>query len=71
MLSGAALGALFGAVFALLFWIGVRTGFDRLNQGMFTSVGAALLLVICLWADGWVLTAVLGFVATVAGLSRL
>ncbi len=71
MLIEAAAGALIGLVFAILFWIGVRTGLDRVNQGMFTTLGAALMLVCCLWADGWLLTAVLAFIAAVAGLTRL
>lgn len=71
MLSDAALGGLIGAGFALAFWAGVKSGLDRLNQGMFSTVGGALMLAVCLWTDGWLLTAVLGFVAAMAGLSRL
>lgn len=66
MLSEALRGLLIGGGFGLLIWALVLTGIERLNQGLVGSAGLAALVAVCLWADGWILTAIPGFVAVTA-----
>lgn len=71
MLSAALIGLAIGGVFALIFVAAVRLGIERMNQGLLSSAGLLALVACCLWADGWVLAGVLGFVLGLGLLLRI
>ena len=64
-------GLAVGAGLALAFWLLTALRLDRLNQGLPGSVGLVALIAMCLAWDGWILVAILGFVAAMVALIQL
>lgn len=71
MLTEALTGAALGAVVALIFRGLTALKLDRINQGLAGSIGLAGLTAGCLLLDGWLLTAIPAFTATMIGLLRM
>lgn len=71
MLAGALTGLALGAAAAALFLALVALGVERRAQGLVSSLGFLALIAACLALDGWVASAILGFVAAAAGWSAL
>ncbi len=64
-------GLIIGAALAVVFWVATLFKLDRWNQGLLGSGGLAALIALCLVYDGWILVAILGFVAVMVGLIQL
>ncbi len=64
-------GLAIGGVVALAFWLITLWRLDRFNQGLIGSAGLVGLIAVCLWLDGWIAAAILGFVAAMVALIQL
>ncbi len=64
-------GLAIGGGIALVFWLVTLARLDRFNQGLVSSAGLIALIALCLLLDGWILAAIVGFVAAMVALIQI